>query len=82
MQEEHLNRPNVFVGGMNLDDDLHFINPQDYIEAYNVLNTAGALPGAMTNAPGQVEIFNPFLPLIGNNVVIGACEDKRNVVIY
>lgn len=82
MQEEHLNRPNTFVGGMNLDDDLHFINPQDYIEAYNVLNTAGALPGAMTNTPGNVEIFNEFTPNDGLNTVIGACEDKRNGVLY
>lgn len=81
MQEEHFNQPNIFNGGMNLEDDLHMIEQNDYIHAYNILNTSGALPGAVTLAPGNVEVANDLLPG-GTNTVIGAAEDKRTGTVF
>lgn len=79
---DELNRPNMFLGDLNLDDDLHLIEATDFVDNLNIRNTLGALPGAIINRQGNVEVSNPLLPA-GVNTVIGACEDKRtNTVFY
>jgi len=79
--EEHLNKPNIFIGALNLDDDNHMIESTDMIDNLNIRNTAGALPGACTNVKGNVLVVNDALPA-GVNTVIGECEDKRDTTVF
>jgi len=80
MPEEHLNKPNIFIGGLNLDDDKHLIEATDMVDALNIRNLMGGVNGATTNMKGNVLIDNPELPA-GVNTVIGVCEDKRETSV-
>lgn len=80
---EHINQPNGFNGGMNLDDDTHVIDQNDYLYALNIRNGLGAIPGATINMNGNVKVSAAnILPAIGSNKVIGTCEDKRSNTIF
>lgn len=81
MPESHLNKPNIFIGGLNLDDDNHLIEATDMIDNLNIRNMMGAINGACTNVEGNVLIPNGLLPA-GTNRVIGICEDKRETSVF
>ena len=81
MQEEHINSPNIFVGVMDLENDLTVVSNQDYLYALGIRNGKGGIPGVATHVKGNCLVAYD-LPA-GQNICIGKTEDKRcSSIIY
>ena len=75
MQESHLNQPNQFSGGLDLDSDVTKVGNTDYTYALNIRNGYGAVMGVIVNTKGN-DLVSYTLPA-GTNICLGTCEDKR-----
>lgn len=72
---------NIPIGGLDLDTDLHYIAPTDYVDARNTRNGYGSTIGAIEPSGGNQEFSVALSP--GVNETVLALEDKHsNSVVY
>ena len=72
----------LFTGGLDSDSDLKFVQQGDYVDALNITKFYDGSGGVVSNASGNTELENTYLPA-GTNKCIGWClDDENNGIIF